>query len=102
MSDPAPPTALPQRSAALPRALAIAGLVAMLVLAGIALAGITFESGDWTYRFFLAEAIVGAVTTGAAAWWAAWSSRRGSAITVLVASILINPIWLFLLIRAFG
>lgn len=102
MSAPASESSPARRTPALPRALSLGGLITMLVLAGVALAGVTFESGDWTYRFFLAEAIVGLVTTAATVWWAAWAPRRGPAITVLVASILINPIWLFLLIRALG
>lgn len=87
----------------LPRTIAVVGLGAMIVLAGFAFNGFTYESGDDVYRFFLAEAIVGAVTTAAAIWWLAWSgSRKGAAITVLVVSILINPVWSFLLIRALG
>lgn len=84
------------------RTLTLLGLLAMIVLAGVALAGLTFESGDHVYRFFLAEAIVGAVTTACAIWWTAVAKPKGFAVTALVVSVVINPIWLMLLIRAFG
>lgn len=90
------------RTVTLPRTLTLVGLAAMVVLAVIALAGLTYESGDHTYRFFLAEAIVGAATSACAAWWVVRARPKGAAITVLVLSIVINPIWLMLLIRSFG
>ena len=93
----------PRPLVGLPRTIAVIGLVAVSVRAGFAFNVFTYESGDDVYRFFLAEAIVGAVTTAAAIWWLVWAgSRRGAAITVLVVSILINPVWSFLVIRAFG
>lgn len=45
---------------------------------------------------------VASVTTIAAIIWTAWSERKGGAIAVLVISVLVNPIWLLLLIRALG
>lgn len=95
-------TDAPARGTLIPRTATLVGLAAMLVLAGFALAGFTYESGDRVYRFFLAEAIVGAATTGAAIWWVARARSKGGAIVVLVLSILINPIWLMLLIRLVG
>lgn len=92
----------PTRSAAVPRTLTIVGLVAMVVLALVALSGFTYESGDRVYQYFVAEAIVGAATTAAAIWWIVVARSKGAAVAVLVVSILINPIWLLLLIRAFG
>lgn len=96
-------TERPRRPVGFPRTIAVLGLVVMLVLGGFALNGFTYESGDDVYRYFLAEAIVGAVTTAAAIWWTAWASpRKRAAITVLVISVVINPFWSFLVIRALG
>lgn len=95
-------TDAPARGTLVPRTIALVGLAGMIVLAGFAFAGFTYESGDRVYRFFLAEAIVGAVTTAAAIWWVARARPKGGAIAVLVVSILINPIWFMLLIRMLG
>lgn len=96
-------TERPRRPVGLPRTIAVLGFAVMLVLAGFALNGFTYESGDDVYRFFLAESIVGAVTTAAAVWWTVWATpRKAAAITVLVLSIVINPIWSFLVIRSLG
>lgn len=95
-------TAAPARRTLIPRTLTLVGLGAMAVLAGFAFRGFTYESGDSVYFFFLAEAIVGAVTTLCAIWWVVWAQHKAVAITLLVLSVVINPIWLFLLILLFS
>lgn len=90
------------RSTLVPKLIALLGLTAMLVLAGFEVQALTWESGDRVLHLNYASAAVGAVTSVAAALWVAWSRRKAGAIVVLVVSIVINPIWLLLLIRAFG
>ena len=95
-------TDAPRRSTTVPKVIALLGLLAMLVLAGFEFQALTWESGDRVLHLNYASLIVGLVTAVAAALWTAWATRKGGAIAVLVISIVINPIWLLLLIRAFG
>ena len=95
-------TDAPRRSTTVPKVLALLGLLAMLVLVGFEFQALTWESGDRTLHLSYAGVIVGLVTAVAAGLWTAWATRKGGAITVLVISIVINPIWFLLLIRAFG
>ena len=90
------------RSTTLPKVIALLGLLTMLVLAGFEFQALTWESGDRVLHLNYASIAVGVVTTVAAAVWTARSRTKAGAIVVLVVSILINPIWLLLLIRAFG
>ncbi len=91
-----------QRSIVVPRLLALLGLLGMLVLIGFQFQALTWESGDRVLYLSYAGVGTGAVTTLAAAVWTAWTRRKGGAIAALVISVLLNPIWLLLLIRAFG
>ena len=91
-----------RRPIAAPRLIALLGLIGMLVLVGFELQALTWESGDRVLHLSYAGVAVGAVTALSAALWTAWSTRKGGAITVLVISVLLNPVWLLLLIRAFG
>ncbi|MDP3209152.1 MAG: hypothetical protein Q8M65_08375 [Rhodoglobus sp.] len=95
-------TPSPTRSTAVPRTIALLGLLGMLVLFGFEVQALTWESGDRVLHLSYAGIAVASVSAVAAAWWTAWASRKGGAITVLVIAVLINPIWLLLLIRAFG
>ena len=95
-------TDAPRRSTTLPKVIALLGLLTMLVLAGFEFQALTWESGDRVLHLNYAGVIVGLVTSVAAGIWTAWATRKGGAIAVLVISIVFNPIWLLLLIRAFG
>lgn len=90
------------RSTVIPRSVALVGLVAMVVVFGLQIQALTWESGDRTLHLAYVNIGVGVVTTVAAALWVAWSRRKAGAIAVLVVSILMNPIWLLLIIRALG
>lgn len=90
------------KSTTLPKVIALLGLLGMLVLWILEVQALTWESGDRVLHLNYIGIGVCVVTTVAAAIWTARSSRKGGAITVLVISILINPIWLLLLIRALG
>jgi hypothetical protein len=92
----------PARKTTLPKVIALLGLLGMLVLWVLEIQALTWESGDRVLHLNYIGIGVCVVTTIAAAIWTARSTRKGGAITVLVISILINPIWLLLLIRAFG
>ena len=89
-------------STRVPRLIALLGMVGMLVLFGFELQALTWESGDRSLHLSYVGIAVAALTSVAAAIWTAWAQRKAGAITVLVISIVINPIWLLLLIRAFG
>lgn len=84
------------------RAVALAGLAAMVVVVILQVQALTWESGDRTLHLSYVNIGIGAVTALAAALWVAWSPRKAGAIVVLVVSILMNPIWLLLVIRALG
>lgn len=90
------------RSPVIPRIVALVGLLAMVVVFGLQIQAQTWESGDRTLDLAYLNIGVGALTTIAAALWVAWSRRKAGAIVVLVISILMNPIWLLLVIRALG
>jgi hypothetical protein len=90
------------RSTIVPKVVALVGLLAMLVLKGFELQALTWESGDRVLHLNYIEIAIGVITTAAAIIWTIWSRRKAGAIVVLVLSILFNPIWLLLLIRAFG
>ena len=92
----------PARRTTLPKVIALLGLFGMLVLWILEIQALTWESGDRVLYLNYIGIGVCVITTIAAATWTARSTRKGGAITVLVVSILINPIWLLLLIRAFG
>ena len=92
----------PRRRTLAPKLIGLLGLLGMLVLIGFQFQALTWESGDRVLYLSYAGIGVGLVTTVASAVWTAWASRKGGAIAVLVVSILLNPIWLLLLIRAFG
>lgn len=98
--SPTPPTR-PRRTL-IPKLVAILGLAAMLVLWILEFEALTWESGDRVLYLNYIGIGVCAVTSIAAAVWTKLATRKAGAITVLVVSILINPIWLLLLIRAFG
>ena len=98
MSD----AAVASRSTTAPKVIALLGLLAMLVLVGFEVQALTWESGDRVLHLNYVSIGVGVVTTVAAAIWTIWARRKAGAIVVLIVSILINPIWLLLLIRAFG
>lgn len=87
---------------AVARTVALAGLAAMVVVLILQVQALTWESGDRTLHLAYLNIGIGALTTLAAAFWVAWSARRAGAIAVLVVSILMNPIWLLLVIRALG
>jgi hypothetical protein len=95
-------TERPARSTVVPRVIALVGLATMVVLGVVAIQALTWESGDRVLHVNTASLFVGLVTTAAAAWWVVWATRKGAAITVLVISILINPIWMFGLILLLG
>jgi len=90
------------RSTRIPALVALLGLGAMLVTKAFELAALNFESGDRVLYLNYLEIGLGLVTTAAAITWTVWATRKAGAIVVLVVSILINPIWLLLLIRALG
>jgi hypothetical protein len=90
------------RSTVIPRIVALVGLLAMVVVFGLQIQALTWESGDRTLHLSYLNIGIGVVTTVAAALWVGWSRRRAGAIVVLVISILMNPIWLLLVIRALG
>ncbi len=90
------------RSTLAPRLVALVGLAGMLVLIGFQFQALTWESGDRVLYLSYGGVAAGVVTSAAAAIWIAWARRKGGAIAVLVVSLLLNPIWLLLLIRAFG
>ncbi len=85
-----------------PKLIAWLGLAGMLVLWVLEVEALTWESGDRVLRLNYIGIAVCVVTSVAAAVWTKLATRKGGAIAVLVVSILINPIWLLLLIRAFG
>lgn len=91
-----------RRSVAIPRAVALVGLLAMVVIGGFALQALTWESGDRVLHLNTVSLGFSVITTAAAIWWLVWAPRKGAAITVLVVSILISPIWMFALILVFG
>ncbi|MFM9878268.1 MAG: hypothetical protein ACKVOG_10570 [Rhodoglobus sp.] len=101
-------TAAPQdapaarRRTTIPKLIAFAGLLGIVVLWGFELQALTWESGDRVLYPSYVGIAVASVTTIAAILWTVWSTRKGGAIAVLVISVLVNPIWLLLLIRAFG
>ncbi|HQI66196.1 MAG TPA: hypothetical protein PLJ54_07450, partial [Rhodoglobus sp.] len=82
--------------------IALLGLLAIVVLWGFELQALTWESGDRVLHLSYGAIAVATVTTIATIVWTAWSARKGGAIAVLVISVLVNPIWLLLLIRALG
>lgn len=90
------------RSPVIPRIVALVGLLAMVVVFGLQIQAQTWESGDRTLHLAYVNIGVGVLTTIAACLWVAWSRRKAGAIVVLVISILMNPIWLLLVIRALG
>ncbi len=90
------------RSIAAPRLVALVCLLAMLVLIGFEVQALTWESGDRVLHLSYAGVAVGTIASVAAGLWVAWAPRRAGAIAVLVVTVLLNPIWLLLLIRAFG
>ena len=90
------------RSTVVPKVVALVGLAAMLVTKGFEFAALNYESGDRVLYLSYLEIGIGVVTTAAAVTWTIWATRKAGAIVVLVLSILFNPIWLLLLIRAFG
>lgn len=90
------------RSPVIPRIVALIGLVAMVVVFGLQVQAQTWESGDRTLELAYLNIGIGVVTTVSAALWTAWSPRKAGAIIVLIVSVLMNPIWLLLLIRALG
>ncbi|MDH6180600.1 ABC-type spermidine/putrescine transport system permease subunit I [Microbacteriaceae bacterium SG_E_30_P1] len=94
--------AVRRRSTRVPKIIAIAGLAGMLVLWVLEVQALTWESGDRVLHLNYIGIAVCVVISVAAALWIARSTRRAGAIVVLVVSILINPIWLLLLIRALG
>lgn len=102
MTEPAAAPDVPTRSTTVPKVVALVGLLAMLVVKGFELQALTWESGDRVLHLNYLEIGIGVVTTAAAITWTVWSRRKAGAIVVLVLSILFNPIWLLLLIRAFG
>ncbi|MEQ1734839.1 MAG: hypothetical protein ABL886_00245 [Rhodoglobus sp.] len=89
-------------STRVPRLIALLGMFGMLVLFGFEVQALTWESGDRVLYLSYAGIAVAGVITIAAATWTAWAQRKAGAIAVLAISIVINPIWLLLLIRAFG
>ena len=95
-------TDAPSRSPAMPRTIALLGLMAMLVLGGFAIQALTWESGDRVLHLNTISLGVGLVTTAAAVWWTIRARRKGAAITVLVLSVLLSPAWLFLVVLIFG
>jgi hypothetical protein len=94
-------TPTPRRSL-IPKLIALLGLAGMLVLWVLELEALNWESGDRVLYLNYIGIGVCVITSIAAAVWTKRATRKGGAITVLVVSILINPIWLLLLIRAFG
>lgn len=99
---PAQPAAAPRRRTTVPKVIALLGLLGIVVLWGFEVQALTWESGDRVLHLNYAGIAVASVTTVAAAVWTAWAARKGGAIAVLVISVLVNPIWLLLLIRALG
>jgi len=97
---PAPTSA--RRSTTVPKVIVLLGLLGIVVLWGFEVQAMTWESGDRVLHLNYIGIGIATITTIAAAIWTSWSVRKGGAITVLVISILVNPIWLLLLIRAFG
>jgi hypothetical protein len=91
-----------RRRTTVPKVIALLGLLAIVVLWGFELQALTWESGDRVLQLNYVGIAVASVTTVAAAIWTTWAARKGGAIAVLVISVLVNPIWLLLLIRAFG
>jgi hypothetical protein len=104
MTETAPPTSAPaaRRRTTIPRLIAFAGLLGIVVLWGFELQALTWESGDRVLRLSEIGVAVASVTTVAATIWTIWAPKKAGAIVVLVISVLVNPIWLFLLIRALG
>ena len=92
----------PRSRTVVPKVIALLGLLGMLALWILEFQALTWESGDRVLHLNYIGIGVCVVTTIAAAIWTSRSTRKGGAITALVISILINPIWLLLLIRAFG
>lgn len=90
------------RSTTAPKAVALLGLLGIVVLWGLQVQALTWESGDRVLHLNYVGIGLATGTTIAAAFWTAWASRKGGAITVLAISILVNPIWLLLVIRALG
>lgn len=99
--QPAPSGPAP-RPFRLAKTVALVGLLGMLVLWGFELQALTWESGDRVLHLNYIGIGICIVTTIGAAIWTSRTPRKGGAIAVLVISILINPIWFLLLIRAFG
>ena len=91
-----------RRRTTVPKVIALLGLLAIVVLWSFELQALTWESGDRVLHLSYGAIAVASVTTIAAIIWTAWSARKGGAIAVLVISVLVNPIWLLLLIRALG
>ena len=91
-----------RRRTTLPKVIALLGLLAIVVLWGFELQALTWESGDRVLHLNTVSLGFSVITTAAAIWWLVWAPRKGAAITVLVVSILISPIWMFALILVFG
>ncbi len=101
-TDPLPVPAPTRRSTTLPKVIALLGLLGIVVLWGFELQALTWESGDRVLHLNYIGIGIATITSIAAALWTAWAARKGGAIAVLVIRIQVNPIWLLLLIRAFG
>ncbi len=99
---PGPAKAPARRSTTVPKVIALLGLLGIVALWGFEFQAMTWESGDRILHLNYVGIGIATITTIAAAIWTSWSVRKGGAITVLVISILVNPVWLLLLIRAFG
>lgn len=102
MTEPTRAADAPIRTTTAPKTVALIGLLAMLVVKAFELQALTWESGDRVLHLSYLEIGIGVVTTAAAITWTVWSRQKAGAIVVLVLSILFNPIWLLLVIRAFG
>jgi hypothetical protein len=90
---------VPPRWLIAPRLVAVLGLVGMLVLIVLGFGALGVESGDRALYLSYIQLAVGAVTTAAAIVWLVNSRRKAGAVIVLVASVILSPIWLFLVIR---
>ena len=87
---------------AIARIIALIGQLAMLVVIGFQIAALDYESGDLILHLSYANFGIGLVTTLAAILWAVWSPRKVGGILIAVFSLILNPVWLLLLIRALG
>lgn len=99
---PVPAPAPARRATTVPKVIALIGLLGIVVQWGFEAQALTWESGDRILYLNYIGIGIATITTIAATIWTARSMRKGGAITVLVISILVNPVWLLLLIRAFG